>query len=947
MGFNSHKYKTVKIDNKEYSEIKINGTSIWRKPINFSRVLAPVDPDDYTTVILNDPEFPILVVDNIIKVKHLGSNYYSDVNWEPASEGRYGRFTNINYRDLVKLNLAQSCKDFGYIVVQNNSTIKVNGSDTAMLFDTEYEALNDFSLYILLTYIKCFVSVTIDSGVQDYRIYRTVGTISSSIFGLSDDAISESDRSFFGDVLTIYARIDDGYTCSSDTKVINFSGLPTNNTSITIPVTFTTRVIQYTVNYTAGTGVGTVTIKRTYRDLPSPSAEEVIVANGGSINYGDSISVTATASTGYTMDSYTSTYINVRNNLNISLTAHLNKGKIKYDASQITGVSDLEVYVTHNNQRVRVYNSDSSNTYWAYYGDTIEVVPVLETGYEIASMNSTFLAQPLTDEADININTLADIVTQPKAYTLTVNADSASIASYTLERTLSPMGGTTGAITTNDPVYLGDKIRTVSTANTNYVVGSGYGTTSQKTFTCDSFDSNDNYTITLIGTYTQPLVLGQIASNGTTLDNEDLSNLKVRYPDDYSSLVYYDSTKRVRVDEYVLYLTTEQTSPDVARYMHALSIQSNDNSAIEYMTYNNASYFKLSPVHSYSAIFSPLDCGVKIRVVSDEVSNANPVDALTSVYIVSSKYAGTSQGSTTYSIGDYDYPWSGQSVTEVQLDIKYKDTIKINMDNVQGWTIIDQTISKYGEQPYTVPNNSNIVIDNGTINVVVNREINYYNLIFTNTYGWFTNIEINGNTVETDWKSPYGSTTRTYSLPYGSVFKKTAEPMENNSPMGGITISHNDNQYYTVKQNTNVYQIYSSELLSLSNLNMVVNMTKPDSWSSYYLPSFNISFINSNTSYVSEYTIHVKITRYDDTDINPELVYYEADHSVASGGSRSIFINYTEFSIDYNKRIWSPGIRAGVRFTLEIYVKGMLIDWVMRTDSSAEEVDVTYQDYSV
>lgn len=76
----------------------------------------------------------------------------------------------------------------------------------------------------------------------------------------------------------------------------------------------------YTLTYTLGTGVASATITRT--TTYEPSALTGTLASGSTIYYSDALSVSATASSGYTMNSYTTSYSSVTGDISIAFTAN-------------------------------------------------------------------------------------------------------------------------------------------------------------------------------------------------------------------------------------------------------------------------------------------------------------------------------------------------------------------------------------------------------------------------------------------------------------------------------------------------------------------------------------------------------------------------------------------------------------------------------------------------
>lgn len=75
----------------------------------------------------------------------------------------------------------------------------------------------------------------------------------------------------------------------------------------------------YTLSISKGTGVSSVTVTRT--STSEPSASTRTLSSGSTIYHGDRLTVSATASSGYALNSYTTSYT-VSGNVSVSITAY-------------------------------------------------------------------------------------------------------------------------------------------------------------------------------------------------------------------------------------------------------------------------------------------------------------------------------------------------------------------------------------------------------------------------------------------------------------------------------------------------------------------------------------------------------------------------------------------------------------------------------------------------
>ena len=80
------------------------------------------------------------------------------------------------------------------------------------------------------------------------------------------------------------------------------------------------RLDIFTLTITKGTGVASVTVTRTY--TRNPDATIGVLSSGASIYTDDKLTVSAVASSGYTLDPYTTNYI-VSGNVIVNVTAKI------------------------------------------------------------------------------------------------------------------------------------------------------------------------------------------------------------------------------------------------------------------------------------------------------------------------------------------------------------------------------------------------------------------------------------------------------------------------------------------------------------------------------------------------------------------------------------------------------------------------------------------------
>ena len=114
----------------------------------------------------------------------------------------------------------------------------------------------------------------------------------------------------------------------------------------------------FSLTISQGTGVASVTVNRT--SSPNEHASTGALSNGATIYYGDELSVSATASTGYLLDDYTTSYT-VSGDINVSISATSGYYTVSLDA-----IPNATAYV-------RTSSSNYSSSVTAKYDSTIYV----------------------------------------------------------------------------------------------------------------------------------------------------------------------------------------------------------------------------------------------------------------------------------------------------------------------------------------------------------------------------------------------------------------------------------------------------------------------------------------------------------------------------------------------------------------------------------------------
>ncbi len=139
----------------------------------------------------------------------------------------------------------------------------------------------------------------------------TVKRTSSPYAGAATGSLTSGATVYYGDILSITYTANTGYTLKTKGKTsITVTG---NVTPSDIYATVT--VNSYTASWSTGTGY-TITVKRT--SSPKAGAATGNLTSGATVNYSDVLSVTYTASTGYSIATHGKTSITVTGNVTAS-----------------------------------------------------------------------------------------------------------------------------------------------------------------------------------------------------------------------------------------------------------------------------------------------------------------------------------------------------------------------------------------------------------------------------------------------------------------------------------------------------------------------------------------------------------------------------------------------------------------------------------------------------
>ena len=216
----------------------------------------------------------------------------------------------------------------------------------------------------------------------------------------------------------------------------------------------------YTLSVSKGTGVASITVSRT--STLEPTASTGSISAGDTIFYGDVLSVSATAATGYLLDNYATSYTVSDDNTEISVSATPGYYTVSLDA------------ITNASAYVNTSASGYSGSITAQYGSTIyvQVKPNNCYIYTLSSTNYT-PSSPYTTSYVLNSTNFNLSSTTPAASPTASNiptatksiGGSAAAAYYKVTLTVTNGRVISGATTT---IRYGNSISYTAKGNSKY-----------------------------------------------------------------------------------------------------------------------------------------------------------------------------------------------------------------------------------------------------------------------------------------------------------------------------------------------------------------------------------------------------------------------------------------------------------------------------------------------
>ena len=219
--------------------------------------------------------------------------------------------------------------------------------------DSKLNVACDVTLYAKWSILSYTASWTVNVGCN-IVVTRTSSPYASAAAGV----LISGDTVYFGDVLSIQYSAQEGYTLyENGVTAITVEG------NVTSGIYAIATVNAYTLSWNAGTGY-TITVNRT--SSPNANAATGMLSTGDTIYYGDVLTVSYAAATGYSLTSTGVTYVTVVG----SVTAD----SIYADAAPNDYTYNV-VYVSSNGTAL------GSTTVTNKYGTTNTISPAAYAGY--------------------------------------------------------------------------------------------------------------------------------------------------------------------------------------------------------------------------------------------------------------------------------------------------------------------------------------------------------------------------------------------------------------------------------------------------------------------------------------------------------------------------------------------------------------------------------------
>ena len=318
-------------------------------------------------------------------------------------------------------------------------------------------------------------TATLDiSQTRTFTLSISAGAGSSITVKKGSTSLTNGATIAYGDVLTITFIASTGYNISTH-KVNNSTFTSGNSHTVTgdVSVTSTATLKTFTLSISAGAG-SSITVKKGSTSL----------TNGATIAYGDVLTITFIASTGYNISTH-----KVNNSTFTSGNSHTVTGDVSVTSTATLKTFTLSISAGAGSSiTVKKGSTTLSNGATITYGDVLTITFAASTGYNLSThkVNDSNFTSGSTHTVTkaVSVTSTATV----KSFTLSVSAGTGS--SITVNRTSSPLGGgSTGNLSNGTTIYYNDVLNVSYSASTGCTINT-------HTINGSQFTSGSNYTVT-------------------------------------------------------------------------------------------------------------------------------------------------------------------------------------------------------------------------------------------------------------------------------------------------------------------------------------------------------------------------------------------------------------------------------------------------------------------
>ena len=499
-GLKTYNNKTVSVTNAtDYFAIVGNSSG----GINYSNLVIDSDADE--TFISN-----MTFVDNTKTPLQLGS---AKVTLSRVTVKNSPGFAMILTNDNVDLGLygtVSLSSTSGNAVISKTVTMsKANSGVSGSLSLTgNYLVCGTINNQSFLSFVSGKV-VTLDEDEYENMLTSCTVTLNPNGGSVSTTKKTVSYGQAYGDLPTPTRT---GYTFTGWYTAASGGTKVTADTVVTAVADHTLYAhwdaMAYTAKWNSGTGY-TITVKRT--SSPYANAGTGTLSSGAVVYFGDVLSVTYTANTGYNISTKGSTAITVKGNVTSS-DIYCTVSVKQYTATWNGGTGyTITVKRTSSPLKGATIGTLSSGT-TVYHGDVLSITYTASDGYNIDSKGST----SITVTGNV---TPSHICATASVKSFTASWNAGTNCSITVKRTSSPKkGATTGTLSSGATVYHGDVLSITYTANNGYSISTKGSTSITVT---GNVTSSNIYATATANSYTYNIIYK--SSNGTALGTSSVT----------------------------------------------------------------------------------------------------------------------------------------------------------------------------------------------------------------------------------------------------------------------------------------------------------------------------------------------------------------------------------------------------------------------------------------